>query len=70
MEELLKATPVDLTKVEAKLQLINERNERLLQYDSDIMDLLLAEEDEGEDDETGVDRELRILSLWVLHCPK
>jgi hypothetical protein len=58
MEELLEAIPVHLTKVEAKLQLINERNERLLQYDSEIMDLLLAEEDEGDDEETAVDREL------------
>jgi hypothetical protein len=58
LEELLKATPIDLIEVETQLQLINRRNEKLMQYDSEIMELLLAEEDGDEDEENGVDREI------------
>jgi hypothetical protein len=58
IEELLKADPIDPIKVKTKLQLVNVNNEKLQRYDSDIMDLLLAEEEGGEDEENGVDIEL------------
>jgi hypothetical protein len=64
MEELLKAEVIDQIEVKTTLQLINKNNEKLMQCDSDIMELVLAEEDGDEDEENGVDREMLAASEY------
>jgi hypothetical protein len=63
LEELMKADPIDRIEVKTNLQLMNENNEKLQRLDSDIMDLLLAENDDEEgDEENEMDTELAAAS--------
>jgi hypothetical protein len=59
----MKADPIDRIEVKTKLQLMNENNEKLQRLDSDIMDLLLADNaDEEGDEENEMDIELAAAS--------